>query len=229
MVKPAIRKSHLTKGEFLANIAATAELPKKQVAAVLEALIDEIRKSLSTKGAGVITIPGFVKIERKTVPTCPTWPASIKVTVVPELLPGPDAYCARGLHTYHESPATNEHGYPICGACGKDEINWKRLHERDIADVDYTIAQLKTDRFRNKWWFRALDENAARHASRKGSSWLTDTVRKRVETSVGPRNRFAMVLRRRSMAASSTTGSTRRLHAAASASKSGTGFPGAAR
>ncbi len=39
-------------------------MPKKQVAAVLEALAAEIKKSLGNKGAGVIAIPGLVKIER---------------------------------------------------------------------------------------------------------------------------------------------------------------------
>ena len=57
----------LTKTELLANIAAATELPKTQVAAVLEALGAEIQKSLSNKGAGV-TIPGLVKIEKKKVP-----------------------------------------------------------------------------------------------------------------------------------------------------------------
>ena len=58
----------LTKTELLANIATATELPKNQVAAVLEALAAEIQKSLGSKGAGVITIPGLVKIEKKKVP-----------------------------------------------------------------------------------------------------------------------------------------------------------------
>jgi hypothetical protein len=60
-------------------------LSNKQVAAVLEVLTAEIKRSLSDKGAGWITIPGIVKIEKKTVPACPAWPAYIQVTVVPEL------------------------------------------------------------------------------------------------------------------------------------------------
>ena len=43
-------------------------MPKAQVAAVLEALAAEIQQSLSNKGAGAITIPGLVKIEKKKVP-----------------------------------------------------------------------------------------------------------------------------------------------------------------
>ncbi len=42
-----------------------------RLAAVLEALTAEIRKSLGTKGAGVITIPGLMKIEKKKVSARP--------------------------------------------------------------------------------------------------------------------------------------------------------------
>jgi len=68
MAKAAATKKPLTKTELLANIAATTDVPKKQVVAVLEALADEIRKSLGAKGAGVIAIPGLVKIEKKRIP-----------------------------------------------------------------------------------------------------------------------------------------------------------------
>jgi nucleoid DNA-binding protein len=65
---PAAPKKPLTKTELLTNIATATEVPKKQVAAVLEALAAEIKTSLSNKGAGVIAIPGLVKIEKKKVP-----------------------------------------------------------------------------------------------------------------------------------------------------------------
>jgi nucleoid DNA-binding protein len=68
MAKAAAPTKPLTKTELLANIAAATEVPKAQVAAVLEALGAEIEASLGKKGAGAFTIPGLVKIERKTVP-----------------------------------------------------------------------------------------------------------------------------------------------------------------
>ena len=43
-------------------------LPKQQVAAVLDALATEIQKSLGSKGAGAITLPGLLKVEKKQVP-----------------------------------------------------------------------------------------------------------------------------------------------------------------
>ena len=57
--------------QLLATIATATELSKKQVAAVLDALSAEIQKSLSNKGAGAVTIPGLVKIEKKKVPARP--------------------------------------------------------------------------------------------------------------------------------------------------------------
>ena len=68
MAKAATPKKPITKTELFANIAATTELSKSQVAAVLEALAAEIQKSLCSKGAGAITIPGLLKIEKKLVP-----------------------------------------------------------------------------------------------------------------------------------------------------------------
>ena len=71
MAKAATPKKPLTKTELMANIAAATELPKKQVAAVMEALAAQIKKSLGAKGAGAITIPGLMKIEKKKVPARP--------------------------------------------------------------------------------------------------------------------------------------------------------------
>ncbi len=70
MAKAAPKKP-LTKTELMANIATATDVPKKQVAAVLEALANEIKKSLGAKGAGVIAIPGLVKIEKKRIPARP--------------------------------------------------------------------------------------------------------------------------------------------------------------
>ncbi len=64
----AAAKKPLTKTQLTANIAAATELSKNEVTAVLAALATEIQKSLSNKGAGAITIPGLVKIEKKKVP-----------------------------------------------------------------------------------------------------------------------------------------------------------------
>ena len=60
-----------TKTEILQNIANATNLTKKQVAAVLDAVTDEIRKNLGSRGAGVFTLPGLLKIEKKKVAARP--------------------------------------------------------------------------------------------------------------------------------------------------------------
>ena len=60
-----------TKTEIQNNIAESTGLTKKQVGVVFDALSEEIRKSLSGRGAGMFSIPGIVKIEKKKVPSRP--------------------------------------------------------------------------------------------------------------------------------------------------------------
>ncbi len=67
---PASKKAP-NKTEILNAIAEATESNKKVVAAVLDALSNEIKKHLGPRGAGVFQIPGLVKIERKKVPAKP--------------------------------------------------------------------------------------------------------------------------------------------------------------
>ena len=67
MAQEAASKKPLTKTELLSNIAAATDLPKQQVAAVIDALTDQIKQSLGNEGPGAVTLPGLVKIERKSV------------------------------------------------------------------------------------------------------------------------------------------------------------------
>ncbi|HEY2882859.1 MAG TPA: HU family DNA-binding protein [Pirellulales bacterium] len=57
-----------SKSEVLASISEATGVAKKEVSAVLEALGNEIKKSMGNKGPGMFAIPGLVKIEKKKVP-----------------------------------------------------------------------------------------------------------------------------------------------------------------
>ena len=70
MAKAAAKKAP-TKTELLNNLAEATDLSKKEVAAVLEALAAEIKKNLGSRGPGMFTIPGLVKIQKKKVPARP--------------------------------------------------------------------------------------------------------------------------------------------------------------
>lgn len=56
-----------TKTEILTAIATSTGLTKKDVAAVFEAMTEQIKKNISSRGAGSFTIPGLMKIEKKKV------------------------------------------------------------------------------------------------------------------------------------------------------------------
>jgi nucleoid DNA-binding protein len=60
-----------SKTEVLNNIAEASGINKKDVAKVMDALSEEIKKTLSRHGPGVFAIPGLVKIERKVIAAKP--------------------------------------------------------------------------------------------------------------------------------------------------------------
>ena len=63
-----VAKKAPTKTEILQSIANATDLTKKQVTAVFDALTEEVRKSLSSRGPGVFPLLGLVKIEKKKIP-----------------------------------------------------------------------------------------------------------------------------------------------------------------
>jgi nucleoid DNA-binding protein len=71
MAKVAAGPKPLTKMQIFQNIAEATELNKKQVAAVFDALREEIGKSISKKGPGQFTIPDLCKVvlvQKKALP-----------------------------------------------------------------------------------------------------------------------------------------------------------------
>lgn len=61
MAKAAPKKAP-TKSEVYSNIANAADLSKKEVAAVFDALSAEVKRSLGRSGPKMFTIPGLCKI-----------------------------------------------------------------------------------------------------------------------------------------------------------------------
>ncbi len=58
----------ITKSEFYTRIADATELKKTEIAKVFDAINDVIKKELSSKGPGVLTLPGLFKLKAKRVP-----------------------------------------------------------------------------------------------------------------------------------------------------------------
>ncbi|MDR2438248.1 MAG: HU family DNA-binding protein [Planctomycetaceae bacterium] len=64
-------KKPLTKNQIITNIAETTGLTKKDVNSFVDALTEEIKKSLDKKGAGAFIFPGLFKIDKKQVKAQP--------------------------------------------------------------------------------------------------------------------------------------------------------------
>jgi nucleoid DNA-binding protein len=58
----AARARGVTKGELYTELAEKTGLSKKQVAGVLDGLVDLVKGQLGKKGPGIIQIPGLLKL-----------------------------------------------------------------------------------------------------------------------------------------------------------------------
>lgn len=67
MAKETAKKAR-TKSEVFKHLAEATGLTRKQVSAVFESLEDLIRRDLSSRGPGVFTVPGLMKISVRKVP-----------------------------------------------------------------------------------------------------------------------------------------------------------------
>ncbi len=64
----AKKPKSITKSQFYTEIAEKTGLKKAEVAKVFEAITEVIKKQLSSKGPGVLTIPGLFKLKAKRIP-----------------------------------------------------------------------------------------------------------------------------------------------------------------
>ena len=67
-VAKAPGKKPLSKSQVIGNLSEETGLAKKEVLAVIDALTDQIRKSLSKNGAGVFNLAGLMKVKRHNKP-----------------------------------------------------------------------------------------------------------------------------------------------------------------
>jgi nucleoid DNA-binding protein len=59
------------KGEILAELAASTELPKKDVGRVLDALAAVIERHIAKQSVGIFTLPGLLRIKVVQTPARP--------------------------------------------------------------------------------------------------------------------------------------------------------------
>ena len=75
--KPASKRAKTTevkprsKTQIMGDISTDTGLSRKDVASVFDCMAKMIKKDLGTKGPGVFTVPGLMKVKKKIVPRRP--------------------------------------------------------------------------------------------------------------------------------------------------------------
>lgn len=97
--------------------------------------------------------------------------------------------CENSLHYYGPSKR-KQSLYPVgkCRVCGAELVDWDRIQQCLVKDVNYTFQMLQTECWRHKWWHIEVDEKAANYARRKGKLLLEEAVRKLLSKKVGTGN-----------------------------------------
>ena len=97
-----------------------------------------------------------------------------------------DTDCDNDLHCFKQlrKMTTNERGR--CRACGADLVDWKRIHQRNLLDVNHTFEALQHELIRHHFFHRVIDETAVQHAQRKGRIRLKNAARARLTNYLAP-------------------------------------------
>lgn len=97
--------------------------------------------------------------------------------------------CDNNLHCFSATKKmVKEKEVGACRSCGANLVDWKRIHNKDIADVRYTFNALKFEMIRHHFWHVTIDDKAVNYARRKGVAGLRSAVRARIRTSIGAPN-----------------------------------------
>ncbi|WP_271669532.1 DUF4186 family protein [Bradyrhizobium sp. CCBAU 51627] len=88
--------------------------------------------------------------------------------------------CDNDLHCFKQLKKMTPDQRGKCRACGADLVDWKRLHRRDKGDAAHTFESLQHELIRHHFFHRPVDEDAMRHAQRKGRIALKDAARDRL-------------------------------------------------
>jgi hypothetical protein len=99
------------------------------------------------------------------------------------------ADCDADLHCFRSTKKLREAGFDgACRVCRAQLVDWPRVHERKLDDVDHTFEELHRELIRHHFWHVEFDQQARNHALRKGRAALTATAARRIEVSVASEN-----------------------------------------
>jgi hypothetical protein len=96
--------------------------------------------------------------------------------------------CGDGLHCFRQARKSAE-GRLIggqCRDCGAQLVDFKRVHKRNLKDLEYTFRSLKYELIRHHFWHLEIDQRAKNYALRKGKAGMREAAERRIRKAVGP-------------------------------------------
>jgi len=107
--------------------------------------------------------------------------------------------CNEGLHSFLKSfrgkRNTGNLSYRngVCIGCGADLIDWNRLDNRNLDDVEYTVDALKKELIRRRYWARRIDENLLQPVAKMGLVKLREKAEIQIQKHVNkPYEQYTM-------------------------------------
>jgi hypothetical protein len=96
-----------------------------------------------------------------------------------------DDNCKKGRHTFISSKNKFAPRNPKCIYCDANVVDWERVRQRNINDIEFVISELNKSQERYEIWIVEVDIVAKNHALRKGKKELRNYVRKRLSQLIG--------------------------------------------
>ena len=93
--------------------------------------------------------------------------------------------CERDLHCFRRRrPGKQSYRSEVCVACGAQLVEWQRLDNNDLNDVENTFKSLERELIRHHFWHNTFDERALKHAEGQGFVGLRQRAENRLRSSL---------------------------------------------
>ena len=94
--------------------------------------------------------------------------------------------CENDFHCFRATPKMKREGREgQCIDCDVSMVDWDRIHQRNIGDIDYTFLAMRHEWIREWYWVREFDEKSLTFAKRHGRNGLEEKIPKRIKTCIG--------------------------------------------
>jgi len=97
--------------------------------------------------------------------------------------------CSNNLHCFLASKKLVSQGLQgRCRSCGKELVDWVRVHRKDLSDTKYTFEALRYELIRHHFWHIPVSQYALNYSRRKGKKALKAAAEKQIGKAVGSIN-----------------------------------------